>query len=104
MSSKKDEIIDSIEWLKSNFGIKYSLFAFPFSDKGISKKLIYELFEYDPNLLIFGNSGLKKDTSNRIIQRFSFENPSRKPEKLSVAENLYKLYNKITGQYQIKRR
>jgi hypothetical protein len=34
---QKHEIISSIEWLKSNFGIKYALFAFPFTDKGVSE-------------------------------------------------------------------
>jgi hypothetical protein len=65
--------------VKSNFGISYALFAFPFSDKGISAKLLDELFAYDPKLLLFGNSGIKRDVNDRIIQRFSLENPSREP-------------------------
>lgn len=101
---QKKQIIDSIEWLKSNFGIQYSYFAFPFSDKGISRKLIHELFEYDQHLLIFGNSGLKKDIDTRIIQRFSLENPNRKTSKVIVSENLYKIYNKIIGKYNINRK
>ncbi len=101
---QKNEIIDSIEWLKSNFGITYTLFAFPFSDKNISKKLLNELFQYDQNILLFGNSGLKKDVDLRIIQRVSFENPTKQVEKHIVAENLYKYFNRITGKYQIKRK
>lgn len=101
---QKAEIIGSIEWVKSNFGISYALFAFPFSDKGISAKLINELFAYDPKLLLFGNSGIKRDVNDRVIQRFSLENPSREPAKLIVTENLYKLYNQMIGQYKIKRR
>ena len=100
---KKKEIIDSMEWLKINFGISYSLFAFPFSDKGISKQLLQELFEYDPNIRLFGNSGLKKDIDNRIIQRFSLENPKRTPAKLIVAEHFYKWYNILILKYQIRR-
>lgn len=101
---QKDEIIGSIEWVKTNFGVGYSLFAFPFSDRGISRRLIDELFEYDPNLLLFGNSGLKEDVNSRIIQRFSLENPKRLTAKLIVTENLYKFYNQLTGQYKLKRR
>lgn len=103
-ADQKAQIIDSIEWLKSNFGIQYSYFAFPFSDKGISSKLIQELFEYDQQLLIFGNSGLKKDIDSRIIQRFSLENPNRKPGKVIISENLYKIYNKLIGKYNIHRK
>ncbi|MDI1254635.1 MAG: polysaccharide deacetylase family protein [Flavobacterium sp.] len=100
---QKSEIISSINWLKENFNINYSFFAFPFSDKKISKKLLHELFEYDKNIKLFGNSGLKKDIDARIIQRFSLENPKKKIEKQIVAENLYKYFNKIIGKYHIKR-
>lgn len=101
---QKGQILDSVEWVKKNFSIDYSLFAFPFSDKNISKKLITELFEYDKNMLIFGNAGIKQDIDKRIIQRFSLENPNRITEKQIVTENLYKYYNKLIGKYNIKRR
>jgi peptidoglycan/xylan/chitin deacetylase (PgdA/CDA1 family) len=101
---QKKEIIDSIDWIKNNFNIKYSLFAFPFSDKKISKKLLTDLFEYDKDILLFGNSGLKKDFDNRIIQRFSIENPKKEIEKIIVTENLYKYYNKVIGKYKISRK
>ncbi len=100
---QKKEIIKSIDWLKENFNINYSLFAFPFSDKTVSKKLLNELFEYDNNIILFGNSGLKKDFDKRIIQRFSLENPNKQTEKQIVTENLYKYFNKLIGKYNIKR-
>lgn len=101
---QKAEIVDSINWLKNNFGLSYSLFAFPFTDKNISRKLINELFEFDENLLLFGNSGFKKDIDDRIIQRISFENPKKNIKKLIVSEHLYKYFNFITGKYYIKRK
>jgi len=101
---QKKEIIDSIDWVKNNFNINYSLFAFPFSDKKISKKLLNDLFEYDKDILLFGNSGLKKDFDNRIIQRFSIENPKKEIKKIIVTENLYKYYNKVIGKYKISRK
>lgn len=101
---QKKEIIDSINWLKENFNINYSLFAFPFSDKTISKQLLTELFEYDKNIKLFGNSGLKKDFDKRIIQRFSLENPKKQTEKQIVTENLYKYFNKLIGKYNIERK
>lgn len=101
---QKAEIIDSIEWLKKNFELNYSCFAFPFSDKGISRKLINELFDYDANLLLFGNSGMKKDIDYRIIQRFSLEHPKKDTAKVIVTENWYKIFNKLMGKYHIQRR
>lgn len=100
---QKKEIINSIDWLKHNFNIKYSFFAFPFSDKTVSKKLLNELFEYDNNIKLFGNSGLKRDIDTRIIQRFSLENPKKQTEKQIVTENFYKYFNKLIGKYNIKR-
>lgn len=100
---QKVEIINSVDWLKQKFKIDYSFFAFPFTDKSISKQLINELFEYDKNIRVFGNSGIKKDIDKRIFQRFSLENPEREAGKQIVTENLYKYYNKIVGKYQIKR-
>jgi peptidoglycan/xylan/chitin deacetylase (PgdA/CDA1 family) len=101
---QKKEIINSIDWLKENFNINYSLFAFPFSDKAVSRKLLNELFKYDNNIKLFGNSGLKKDIDIRIIQRFSLENPKKETEKQIVTEILYKYFNKIIGKYKIKRK
>ncbi len=101
---QEKEVINSIEWLKNTFKINYSLFAFPFTDKGISKQLINKIFEYDKRTLIFGNSGLKKDIDSRIIQRFSLENPAENTIKRIITENLYKFYNKAIFKYSIKRK
>ncbi len=101
---QKKEIINSIDWLKENFNVNYSFFAFPFSDKTISRKLLNELFEYDKNIKLFGNSGIKNDFDKRIIQRFSLENPKKQIEKQIVTENLYKYFNKLIGKYNIKRK
>ncbi|NMH87730.1 polysaccharide deacetylase family protein [Flavivirga algicola] len=100
---QKAEIINSIDWLKNHFNIDYSFFSFPFSDRSISKKLIEALLEYDDNIRIFGNSGIKKDMDARIIQRFSLENPTKLTEKRIIEENLYKYFNKAIGRYHIKR-
>ena len=102
-NDQKKEIIDSINWLKLNFKINYSFFAFPYTDRGISKKLIKSIFKYDNSSIVFGNSGLKKDFDERIIQRFSLEKPNQNTSKLIVSENLYKFCNKLIGNYNIAR-
>jgi len=101
---QKKEILDSIDFMKNKFNLDYSFFAFPFSDKLISKKLLDELFSYDSNILLFGNSGIKKDVDEKIIQRFTLENPSKPAEKQIVTEHLYSYYNRLIGKYRIKRK
>ena len=102
-NDQKKEIIDSINWLKLNFKINYSFFFFFYTDRGISKKLIKSIFKYDNSSIVFGNSGLKKDFDERIIQRFSLEKPNQNTSKLIVSENLYKFCNKLIGNYNITR-
>ena len=97
------EILESVTWMKRNFNLEYSFFAFPFTDKNVSKKLVLELLNSDKELILFGNSGLKKDIDNRIFQRFSLENPQKDTHKAIITENLYKLFNKLVGKYNIKR-
>ncbi len=97
------EITESLSWMKENFDLDYSMFAFPFSDKSASKKLLKAMFDYDENLIVFGNSGIKKDIDPRIIQRFSLENPTKKIGKQIVMEHIYKYFNLLTGQYHIRR-
>lgn len=104
LEAQKTEIIDSMQWLKTHFGIGYSLFAFPFSDKFASKALLQALFEYDQNIRIFGNAGIKKDIDPRIIQRFSLENPHKAVEKQVVTENFYKYFHQLTRKYLICRK
>lgn len=101
---QKTEIIGSMQWLKDHFGIQYSAFAFPFSDQSASKNLFQALFDYDPNMRIFGNAGIKKDIDVRIIQRFSLEDPRYQASKKVIAENLYKYFNLLTFKYRITRK
>ena len=97
------EIVDSIAWLKKQFGLKYELFAFPFSDASAKIKLFEKLFEQFPNLICMGNAGMRKDFSSRVVQRFSLENP-KKPGDLLVRTNiLYKYFNIISGKGKVKR-
>lgn len=104
IENQKTEIIASLNWLKTHFNIDYSFFSFPFSDKLITKEIITSLVAYDRKIRIFGNAGMKKDIDDRIIQRFSVENPTKEIEKIIIVENMYKYFNMITGKYNIKRK
>ena len=103
LEKQKEEIINSIKWVRSNFKLEYSFFAFPYSDKGISKEVFKTIFAYDEKAIVFGNSGLKKDIDERVIQRFSLEDPNKDVLKQIITENIYKIYNKIIFKHKIKR-
>ncbi|MBU3658444.1 MAG: hypothetical protein FGM14_01110 [Flavobacteriales bacterium] len=103
LNEQLEEIHNSVEWVKNEFNLNYSFFAFPFTDSLMSKELFIELFKLNPDLRIFGNSGLKNDIDSRIIQRFSMENPKKIINKQVVLENIRALVEKIRSRNTIKR-
>ncbi len=94
----------SINFVKERFNVDYKIFAFPHSDKGIKSNFFKKVLEEDKIAdLIFANSGIKKDIDPRIIQRVSLENPGKLISKVIISEHLYSTFNKLTGNYIIKR-
>src|SRR5690554_1569102 len=98
------EITDSLLWIKQHFNVDYTLFSFPYSDRFASKQLITRLENWNNNIIIFGNSGYKKDVSKRIVQRFSAEKPIAPLKNIISTEFIYMYYNKLAGKFKIKRR
>lgn len=97
------EVLDSITWLKGNFNLDYELFSFPFSDSFASVTLFDRLFRAMPGMICMGNSGMRKDVSHRIIQRFSLE---KEPSgEVGVRMNLaYEKYLALIGKRKIARK
>ena len=95
------EITDSLLWIKQHFKVSYTLFSFPYSDRFASKQLIRRLENWDNNIIIFGNSGYKKDVSKRIVQRFSAEKPIVPLRNNISTEFIYMYYNKLAGNFKI---
>lgn len=97
------EIIGSVEFVKNTFNLDYTMFSFPFSDKEASKALLMRIFSHDPDILLFGNSGLVKDIDPRMIQRISLEKAKPNIGKHLVAEFLYGQYKRLSFQAKVKR-
>ena len=100
---QKKEIIDSVKWVKDHFDIPYSLFAFPFSDKGIRLSLFESLYEEFPGLVLMGNSGIRKDTAPRMVQRFSLEDPNYSAEDTIPVALAHAQVNKLIFRNKIRR-
>tara|TARA_B100000767_G_scaffold273707_1_gene304651 strand:- start:1898 stop:2908 length:1011 start_codon:yes stop_codon:yes gene_type:complete len=97
------EIIDSVNWVKEYLGEKNELFSFPFSDSNASMKLFERLFVEIPELICMGNSGMTKDFSVKMIQRFSLEKEKR--GDVEVRMNIaYGKYLSLIGKGTIKRK
>lgn len=98
-----NEIVSSIDFVKQQFKVDYSIFSFPFNDKPLKKELFKKLFEYNHGLILFGNSGIMKDIDSRIIQRIPLEKAGDNVEKYLISEFLYGIFKKMTLQHKMKR-
>ena len=82
---------ESVQNIKDWFGQKYGLFAFPFTDFGISKAFFDEMYTCnEPKInASFGTAGMKSDTYPQHLQRIPVENYSRSLSSTIIYEYLY---------------
>ncbi len=64
---------ESINFIFKNFGEKQKLFAFPFTDNGVSDSYFKTVFEKSIVDYTFGTAGIKKDIFEKNIQRIPVE-------------------------------
>jgi len=95
----------SVETVKKQFNQSLALFAFPFTDDGISSKLFNQLFD-EKNSIVdfsFGGAGLKNELYNSHIQRIPMEGIETSGKKIIKTEYLYYLAKSIAGKNTIRR-
>jgi len=86
-----EKTVNSINYIKTNFNIDYSLFSFPFSDYYIPPSFFNQIKSIIPSIITFGTSGLKIDSINTNFQRISIEkNNSKNIIKSEVISYLIK--------------
>jgi peptidoglycan/xylan/chitin deacetylase (PgdA/CDA1 family) len=83
------ETLDCLDVLKNDFGIRQKLFAFPFTDHGVSRKFFDTIFEDNKVDFSFGGAGIKKDIHPRQIQRIPMEGWNASAEQILKSEYLY---------------
>jgi peptidoglycan/xylan/chitin deacetylase (PgdA/CDA1 family) len=88
---------ESIYYLKSLFGLNYSLFAFPHTDGGVSSIFFERLMLAKTADITFGTSGLLDDSLPNHIQRMSFEKPAVPIQRLLRRHLARRLYRRING-------
>ena len=95
----------SVEFVKNKFNQSHSLFAFPFTDDGISSNLFNPLFDTNKPIVdfSFGGAGLKNELYNQHIQRIPMEGLSASGKKIIKTEYLYYLIKSFFGKNTIHR-
>lgn len=97
------EALDSLRFVKERFKVTESLFAFPFTDYGVSGSFFQLLYEKAPGTMSFGGAGLKKDSFPQHIQRIPMEGSVNSAENLIKTEYLYYLLKMPIGKNTIHR-
>ena len=90
------QVISSVLFLSDNFSLGYKVFAFPYSDGGVSLDLFRKISDHTD--VTFGTHGLLHDIAENNYQRISvekFDQSALKTIKFHYSRKiLYKIFNK----------
>ena len=89
--------MDCLNILKRDFGITQKLFAFPFTDHGVTKAFFENIFSDGKVDFSFGGAGIKKDIHPRQLQRIPMEGWNASAEQILKSEYLYYLLRAPLG-------
>jgi peptidoglycan/xylan/chitin deacetylase (PgdA/CDA1 family) len=98
-----DETIVSMNILQKDFDLKERLFAFPFTDHGVSRLFFEKIFTEGRIDFSFGGAGIKADIDARQIQRIPMEGWAASAEQILKSEYLYYLLRMPFFKNKIKR-
>lgn len=83
LSEQVQQTLASQHYLDQTFALPYKVFAFPFTDYGVSMAFFKKILEDEQFQLTFGGAGLKREQIQGQIQRFGMET-----QMLSSAQQL----------------
>jgi peptidoglycan/xylan/chitin deacetylase (PgdA/CDA1 family) len=96
------EVAASLKDIDLRFKPSLKFFAFPFTDGGISSRVINAVFQNHPHA-IFGSAGIKKEKQAYHFQRIPFEKYSGSALNILKTEYLYYILKAGFGRNVIKR-
>lgn len=95
-----NQTLNSVNYLKQEFDLDYSVFSFPFTDDGV-KKSFFKAIESKVDLT-FGSAGMKKDSVKFNLQRIPMEK-NESAEQLIKTQYFYCFLKKLFGRNKIVR-
>jgi len=94
---------ESIDFICKKFGEKQKLFAFPFTDDGVTDVFFNTVFENKIVDYTFGTAGIKDDIFERNIQRIPIEKYGLSAKRHIKTEYLLYIIKKLFGKHVVKR-
>ncbi|HPE77286.1 MAG TPA: polysaccharide deacetylase family protein [Draconibacterium sp.] len=96
-----NEIKKSMHWLVEKINPEIKAFSFPFTDSGVSQKVMKALKNQNICDISFGTAGIKYDEYDSHLQRYPVEMPGDFKQNLK-AELVYFVLRKIIGKATVK--
>ncbi|MCW3125309.1 MAG: hypothetical protein JWO03_967 [Bacteroidetes bacterium] len=97
------QTLASVDGLQREFGLQQRLFAFPFTDDGVSKAFFDKVFNEGKLDFTFGGAGIKNDVHPRQFQRIPMEGWKATAQQTLKSEYLYYLLRMPFGKNTIQR-
>lgn len=97
------QTLTSIDALQKEFGLAQRLFAFPFTDHGVSRDFFDRIFAEGKMAFSFGGAGIKNDIHPRQLQRIPMEGWRASAAQTLKSEYLYYLLRALLGKNTISR-
>ena len=96
-----NEVKKSMDWLVEKINPEIKAFSFPFTDSGVSQKVMKALKNENICDISFGTAGIKYDEYDSHFQRYPVEIPGDFKQNLK-AELVYFVLRKIIGKATVK--
>jgi peptidoglycan/xylan/chitin deacetylase (PgdA/CDA1 family) len=98
------QTVQGQQLLEQQFELPHRVFAFPFTDYGVSRAFFERILRQEQFQLTFGGAGLKKESIKGQIQRFGVETQQSTPLRTTLhTEYCYFLIKAIFGKNTIQR-
>lgn len=97
------QTLDCQDFLEKKFKLPYRVFAFPFTDDGITRPFLERLHGTHGFALTFGGAGLKRDVVPYNLQRQPMEETGRSARKVLGAAYAYWAAKFFLGKNQLVR-
>jgi hypothetical protein len=94
---------ESAAFLEEKFGIGRRFFAFPHTDRGVSREFFDRVMGQEGIAATFGTSGPARDCCARSFQRFSMEKSDLPAQAILARQNLRFLKLRLSGRAVVQR-
>lgn len=89
--------VESVRFMKEKFHLTYGVFAFPYSDRGITGEFFARLGATGAVEACFGTNGLMDEARSDMLQRISLEQTMMPAEKIIAYQYARRCFKRLTG-------